>query len=458
MQKLSWNIILVLVISTVSVSHAAVIFQNLGTSAPPGSLGSHTIAAFNIGSQAAIPEFTNVSTIPGSPISGNLTTSLQVMKLTIPSSWTTWSHGYTGPCFWSNGATLILTLPPGTGAFYFYAEPVGAVTANYTFVATTNTGTTSGDISVYSDSGATGFGFYATVPGETISTITVTCSDPDGFALAEFGAGSNPTPSAIVFKNLGTAAPPPTLGVFSLASFNLAPQAAIADFTNVTTIPGSPFCGDLTTSLPVMKLVIPAAWATWSHGYTGPCFWSNGTTLILTLPPGTGAFYFYAEPVGAITANYTFVATTNTGTTSGDISVYSDSGATGFGFYATVPGETISTITVTCSDPDGFALAEFGAAQVFSPPVIYVGQDAECNSQVPCVTSVQSGIGSVQCSAILDITQETYTENVILDTPKEITLWGGWDTNFTYNSSYTTINGFINIIKGRMILENIILR
>ena len=41
---------------------------------------------------------------------------------------------------------------------------------------------------------------------------------------------------------------------------------------------------------------------------------------------------------------------------------------------------------------------------------------------------------------------------------EEITLEGGWDTNFESCSSYTTINGSITITNGTMIIENIILK
>ena len=59
--------------------------------------------------------------------------------------------------------------------------------------------------------------------------------------------------------------------------------------------------------------------------------------------------------------------------------------------------------------------------------------------------------------SIIEITQETYNENIVLDFDEEITLEGGWDTNFTSCSSYTTINGSITITNGTMIFEYIIL-
>ena len=60
--------------------------------------------------------------------------------------------------------------------------------------------------------------------------------------------------------------------------------------------------------------------------------------------------------------------------------------------------------------------------------------------------------------SIIKITQGTYNENIILDFDQVILLSGGWDANFTSNSSYTTINGSLTITNGTMILENIILK
>jgi hypothetical protein len=173
--------------------------------------------------------------------------------------------------------------------------------------------------------------------------------------------------AAVVFENLGTGAPPATLGVnpvYTLTPFDQAEQAAIPNGTLVTTIPGSPFPGELTTSVPVAKGTTPGTWATWSHGYTGPVFYVGGTTVRLTLPPNTGAFYFYLEPNAFAVFNFT--AVTNSGVTSGNVPVNGFGGATGFAFYSTLPqGEAILYIDIAGpAGAGGFALAEFGAARV----------------------------------------------------------------------------------------------
>ncbi len=185
--------------------------------------------------------------------------------------------------------------------------------------------------------------------------------------------------AAIVFQDLGISAPPATLGTYAVAPFDQVPQTAIADFTTVTTIPGSPIPGDLTVSPALDKRTIGSGWATWSHGYTGAVYANmTANAVTLTLPTGAGAFYFYAEPNSFSTL--TINATANDGTTSGDIAVNGTSGANGFAFYATGATSTITSITVTSADTTGFAIGEFGiavqgvpgAGNNFAPPAFPV--------------------------------------------------------------------------------------
>jgi hypothetical protein len=91
-------------------------------------------------------------------------------------------------------------------------------------------------------------------------------------------------------------------------------------------------------------------------------------------------------------------------------------------------------------------------------PITYVAKDALCGNKIFCFTSMQDGIDSAESFTVIEITQETYYEDVISDDPKVVTLQGGWDANFTSSSSYTTINGSITITNGTMILEYITLK
>jgi hypothetical protein len=166
--------------------------------------------------------------------------------------------------------------------------------------------------------------------------------------------------AAIVFDGApGTAAPPATLGPYTMTPFGADPQPLFTDVTSVA----SPLGGSVGFSPALNHRQIGAGWATWSHGYTGDVYYTNGgTSVTMTMPANTVAFYFYAEPNPFAVFNIT--ATAQDGTTSGPIPVDGNAGATYFGFYATAP-DTIASITV--SSTVDFAVGEFGIA-ANSPP------------------------------------------------------------------------------------------
>jgi hypothetical protein len=200
----------VLLLSAASTAQAAIHFVDLGTGAPTGTVGQYSVAAFSTVPQAAIPNTTVVTTIPGNPLAGSLTVSPGSDKRTVPGGgWATWSHGYAGPVFHISAPTATLTLPPSTGAFSFFAEQNSFST--FTISATTNTGVTSGPVNVVGNAGANGFAFYTT-NGESIATIIVTTSDT-AFAMAEFG---------IAAPQFGAAEDVPTLSPLALIALAVA--------------------------------------------------------------------------------------------------------------------------------------------------------------------------------------------------------------------------------------------
>lgn len=188
-----------LALSTASfAANADILFSNLGTAAPPASVGGHVMTPFDQSAQAAIPDLTpGVSLVPGSPIGGSLSLGLgsESYKGSIGNGWATWSHGYTGAMYFVGYVTeSTLTLPANTKAFYFYVEP--NTFDVFTITATSNTGVASGPVAVNGASGANGFAFYGTA-GETITSITITADEgADGFAVGEFGISGNSTTCA----------------------------------------------------------------------------------------------------------------------------------------------------------------------------------------------------------------------------------------------------------------------
>jgi hypothetical protein len=100
---------------------------------------------------------------------------------------------------------------------------------------------------------------------------------------------------------------------------------------------------------------------------------------------------------------------------------------------------------------------DIGAYEYYTPGIIYVSTDGSCHAHNPCSPNIQNGIAVAHSPSIIEITQETYNEDIVLDFDEVILLQGGWDANFASNASYTTINGSITITNGTMIVEYIIL-
>lgn len=180
---------------------AGVAFVNLGTAAPPSAVGPFAVTAYDLAPQAAIPNLSNTSVIPGSPLAPDTTTSFQVQKRTVGDGWSSWSHGYAGPVFFTVPIQppLTLTIAPAR-AFYVYVEPA-AFGRPFAFAVSTNAGGASGPVFVDASGGATGFAFYTTA-GESLTSITIDAdANAGGFAFAELGLG---------IHGVGTPSPTPT--------------------------------------------------------------------------------------------------------------------------------------------------------------------------------------------------------------------------------------------------------
>jgi len=144
-------------------------------------------------------------------------------------------------------------------------------------------------------------------------------------ALATVTAGPAVTGAIVFDGSAGTAAPPSTLGPYAMTQAAADPRPVDATVPD-TALPD----GTMDFSPSVIHMTTPnGGWATWSNNYTGDVYYDSGTTLTMTLPSGTGAFYFYAEPNAF--ATFTVQAVAQNGTTSGPVSVSGAGGATYLG-------------------------------------------------------------------------------------------------------------------------------
>jgi hypothetical protein len=159
--------------------------------------------------------------------------------------------------------------------------------------------------------------------------------------------------SISVDTSVGTAAPPPDLCGATMIPFEPDPRPLYADVTSLPT----PFTipGEIGLSSPFNHRRIGSGWMSWSHGYTGDVYYSNGAiSVTLTMPIGASAVYFYVEPNPF--AQHTFELLVNGTYLSDPFTAHGSAGAA----YVGVCGNPVATIVLTCISGVDFAIGEFG--------------------------------------------------------------------------------------------------
>lgn len=206
-----------------------------------------------------------------------------------------------------------------------------------------------------------------------LHTFSVEATDGSGHVSAPASYPWTVALPAIVFDGSpGTGAPPATLGPYTMTPFGTDTQPSCgaegSSVTGVNDPAGSISFGEALDHDTVVT-GNTGCWQTWSNGYSGDVYSTfdssgNKTQVTIGLPSGTQAFYFYAEPNQF--ADFVITATEQGGTTSGPVTVNGQAGATYFGFYG-INGATLSSITVSETDPTGFAVGEFGISPAAPP-------------------------------------------------------------------------------------------
>ncbi len=170
-----------------------------GTGAPAATLGPYRMAPFG---PDARPEGGLVTYVT-SPLGGQVGFSPALQHCIVPSSWSTWSHDYTGDVYFSgyDQSSITLTMPSQTKAFYLYAEPNPFEPWRITATGADGCTTTIAVSQVVDgDSGAAYYGFWC---DDVISSITIDYMGCNGFAVGEFGIACVPAPGAIVLGGIG---------------------------------------------------------------------------------------------------------------------------------------------------------------------------------------------------------------------------------------------------------------
>ena len=214
-----------------------------------------------------------------------------------------------------------------------------------------------------------------------------------GMVALTLGAGAiRPAPAraagAITFDGSpGTGAPPPTLGPYTMQPFGADPRPLGTAVPGVTAPPGQVGFTPALLHLQADNGNGIYDWG-WGNGYAGGVYYTGNLanlwgreglgamSMTFTLPPGTKAFYFYAQPVAGygdvLAQTWPMSATAQDGTTSGTIEVaepgFGLGGPQYFGFY-TDGSANLTSIRVDSPWTD-FFVGEFGIALATVPNVV----------------------------------------------------------------------------------------
>jgi hypothetical protein len=193
---------------------------------------------------------------------------------------------------------------------------------------------------------------------------------------------------ALVFDlSPGAGAPPDTLGGFLMTPF---PEDTRPLSEDVNDVPSPcPTGGDIVFSTPMSHRQIGSGWASWSHGYTGDVYYTNGATSVtITLPQPACAFYFYVEP-NPFAVHY-FTAVGDDGTSSGSFSADGEGGAAYVGIF----GAGLESVTISTDDGvTDFAIGEFGIACFCEPVYVACCDEAsgDCVDGVDLLECIDQG-------------------------------------------------------------------
>jgi hypothetical protein len=99
---------------------------------------------------------------------------------------------------------------------------------------------------------------------------------------------------------------------------------------------------------------------------------------------------------------------------------------------------------------------EMGILWQREPPVemAYVNIDDDtCGGNAPCYTSIQDAINAASSDATVKISRHTYTDPIILNERKNVTLSGGWDSSFRSQTANKTFIKAPSAPKGSLTMQ-----
>ena len=89
---------------------------------------------------------------------------------------------------------------------------------------------------------------------------------------------------------------------------------------------------------------------------------------------------------------------------------------------------------------------------------IYVSNDGICNDYLPCYSTIIDAYQYANGGNEIKVSVGFYVEYLILGEPKDVTLIGGWNNDYSDNSGgQSTIVGSLTISGGTVIVDKIVI-
>ena len=177
-----------------------------------------------------------------------------------------------------------------------------------------------------------------------------------------------------------------------------------------------------------------------------PCYWSNTTQANMSAAPGANAAYVaFGRAMGYMNGSW--------------IDVHRA------GAQRSDPKSGDPTDWPTGHDPQGDAIRIYNYVRLVRDVSgalttdAYVNQnDGTCSGNSPCYLTIQEGIDAAGDASTVNIARGTYTESLLLNSPKTVTLKGGWDDIFSAQESNTTVIKALKVANGTLKMQNMAIR
>lgn len=89
---------------------------------------------------------------------------------------------------------------------------------------------------------------------------------------------------------------------------------------------------------------------------------------------------------------------------------------------------------------------------------LHVERNGNCGNMTPCYSSIQEAIKNAVTGSLVFIAEGTYSELIILNQSKSITLTGGWDSSFQNLAGTTTLRQAPRALQGSLKLQRLIIK